>query len=69
MKMWQAKSSYVPVRRMYAATRPDGRPRPVMDLEPHYEATHHWFNREMEIWGADDVRKGAWQAVSVPGGT
>jgi hypothetical protein len=36
----------------------------VLDLEPHYEATHHWFTRHMEIWNHDDVRKGAWQAVS-----
>ncbi len=63
LQMWQAKSSYVPIRRMYSNLRPDGQPRPVLDLEPHYEATHHWFTRHMEIWGADDVRKGAWQAV------
>jgi hypothetical protein len=29
---------------MYATLRPDGTPRPVMDLEPHYENTHHFFN-------------------------
>jgi hypothetical protein len=36
--------SYVPIRKMYATSRPDGTPRPVMDLEPHYENTHHFFN-------------------------
>lgn len=64
LQMWQAKSSYVPIRRMYSTPKPDGHPRPVLDLEPHYEATHHWFTRHMEIWNHDDVRKGAWQAVS-----
>lgn len=44
LDMWFARSSYVPIRRMYSTPRPDGRPRPVMDLEPHYENTHHFFN-------------------------
>lgn len=43
MPMWYARSSYVPVRKMYHSVGPDGRPRPVMDLEAHYENTHHWF--------------------------
>lgn len=40
LPLWFARSSYVPLRKMY-----DNRPiRPVMDLEPHYENTHHFFN-------------------------
>jgi hypothetical protein len=41
--MWHARSPYIPVRRMYATLRSDGRPRPVIDLEPHYENTHYYF--------------------------
>jgi len=44
LSMWYARSCYVPIRKMYATPRPDGKPRPVMDLEPHYENTHHFFN-------------------------
>jgi hypothetical protein len=42
--MWQGTKPYVPVRMMYEAMRPDGSPRPVIDLEPHYESTHYMFN-------------------------
>lgn len=38
--LWYSKSSYIPMRQMYAARRRDGRPRPVLDLEAHYESTH-----------------------------
>lgn len=43
---WRAKSSYIPVRLMYEQKTKDGKPRPVMDLEGHYESTPyvraHW---------------------------
>lgn len=29
---------------IYQQLRPDGQPRPVIDLEPHCEATHHTSN-------------------------
>jgi hypothetical protein len=29
---------------MYNTLRPDGKPRPVIDLEGHYESTHHAFD-------------------------
>jgi hypothetical protein len=41
--MWHAKSPYLAIRQMYSNRRRDGRPRPVIDLEAHYENTHHWF--------------------------
>jgi hypothetical protein len=44
MPMWFARSSYVPIRKMYETMRKDGKPRPVIDLEAHYENTHHWFS-------------------------
>jgi hypothetical protein len=44
VKMWRSRSPYLPIRQMYNTPRPDGRPRPVIDLEPHYEATHYKFN-------------------------
>jgi hypothetical protein len=43
MPMWYARSGYVPVRKMYETRKKDGTPRPVIDLEAHYENTHHWF--------------------------
>ncbi|KAK1925242.1 hypothetical protein DB88DRAFT_257238 [Papiliotrema laurentii] len=61
--LWRAMSSYVPIRKMYATPRPDGRPRPVLDLEPHYENTHHWFREGHPIWRADNIRRGAWQGI------
>jgi hypothetical protein len=39
---WQGSSSYAPIRTMYECG--DGVIKPVIDLEPHYEATHHAFN-------------------------
>ena len=44
MPMWLARSSYDPIRKMYSTPTPKGGPRPVMDLEPHYENTHHFFS-------------------------
>jgi len=41
---WFSTSSYLPVRKMYANATPAGTPRPVIDLEPHYESTHHAFD-------------------------
>ena len=41
---WQGSSSYDGVRKMYKNPLPSGHPRPVIDLEPHYEATHYAFN-------------------------
>ena len=42
--LWGGKSSYIPIRKMYNTPRPNGHPRPVVDLEPHYEATHYSFD-------------------------
>jgi hypothetical protein len=64
MHLWRGMSSYIPIRLMYNALRPDGNPRPVIDLEPHYENTHHWFTHGQPLWTAGNVRKGAWQGVS-----
>lgn len=36
---WDPRSSVVPVRRMYDARTKEGKPRPVMDSEGHYEST------------------------------
>ena len=66
MAIWKGSGSYEPIRKMYAAMRPNGKPRPVIDLEPHYEATHHWFTYSRKLWTADDIRSGAWQAVRLP---
>jgi hypothetical protein len=44
INMWQGTKPYLPVRMMYETMRPDGSPRPVIDLEPHYESTHYMFN-------------------------
>lgn len=51
MPMWLARSSYVPIRKMYNTVSPEGRPRPVLDLEPHYENTHHFFSVSSEVSG------------------
>ena len=37
--MWLGRSCYLPVRQMYAAKQ-----QPVIDLEPHYENMHEWFD-------------------------
>ncbi|RSH83833.1 hypothetical protein EHS25_005448 [Saitozyma podzolica] len=63
VKMWRSRSPYLPIRQMYNTPRPDGRPRPVIDLEPHYEATHYKFNRDLPIWEDADIRNGAWQSL------
>ncbi|BEI82007.1 hypothetical protein CcaverHIS002_0211670 [Cutaneotrichosporon cavernicola] len=61
--LWYSKSSYIPMRKMYAARRRDGRPRPVLDLEAHYESAHHWFSEKYPLWTADDIRNGMWQGL------
>ena len=40
MPKWQSSSPYAPIRRMFDAVE---RTQPVIDLEAHYESTHHWF--------------------------
>lgn len=62
--IWPAVSSYVPLRKMYKTERPGGGARPVLELEAHYENTHHWFDPSQELWTADNIRRGAWQGVS-----
>lgn len=44
MPMWFARSSYIPIRKMYSARTKHGKPRPWMDLEPHYEMIHPGFD-------------------------
>ncbi|RSH90754.1 hypothetical protein EHS25_009929 [Saitozyma podzolica] len=63
MPMWYARSGYVPVRKMYETRKKDGTPRPVIDLEAHYENTHHWFTFTKPLWTAADIRRGGWQAI------
>lgn len=46
--MWFARNSYIPVRQMYSHSLPNGKPRPVIDLEPHYEATHYHFDVSLD---------------------
>lgn len=43
---WFSTSCYLPVRTMYknAEKVKGGKLRPVIDLEPHYESTHHSFD-------------------------
>jgi hypothetical protein len=43
---WFSTSCYMPVRTMYknAEKVKGGKLRPVIDLEPHYESTHHSFD-------------------------
>ena len=41
--VWMARSSYDPIRKMYATPKKGGGIRPVMDLEAHYENTHYCF--------------------------
>ncbi|KAL8291354.1 hypothetical protein RQP46_002332 [Phenoliferia psychrophenolica] len=61
--MWKATSSYLPVSAMYAHLRKDGTPRPVQDMEGHYESTRKGFEATADLWGAADIRNGAYQAV------
>lgn len=76
--MWQGTKPYVPVRMMYATMRPNGSPRPVIDLEPHYESTHYMFNvceaasiscpkadkqPANPLWMDIDIRIGGWQSI------
>ncbi|ORY25529.1 hypothetical protein BCR39DRAFT_543890 [Naematelia encephala] len=61
--LWRAVSSYEPIRKMYNTPRPDGHPRPVVDLEAHYENTRHWFRKPYPLWTADNIRRGAWQGI------
>ncbi|ORY89802.1 hypothetical protein BCR35DRAFT_350229 [Leucosporidium creatinivorum] len=63
MDSWKATSSYIPVRLMYNQRRKDGRPRPVMDSEQHYESTYEGFDPNQRLWGAADIRNAAFQAV------
>lgn len=43
LELWKGAASYEPIRKMYNTLRPDGKPRPCIDLEPHYDGhTHHW---------------------------
>ncbi|ORY24577.1 hypothetical protein BCR39DRAFT_320021 [Naematelia encephala] len=63
LPMWQSRSGYLPVRKMYATSKPGGGARPVIDLEAHYEATHHFFQLDQPIWGATDIRAGGYQAL------
>ncbi|KAL7418636.1 hypothetical protein Q5752_007094 [Cryptotrichosporon argae] len=63
VNMWKCRNSYEPVRKMYATPRPDGKPRPVLDLEPHYENIHEWFNLNGPKWQGRDIRSGLWQGV------
>lgn len=62
---WRGSSPYEAIRKMYNNPRSDGTPRPVIDLEAHYEATHHAFTYDLPLWTADDIRTGAWQSVSI----
>ena len=48
--MWNGSGSYESIRKMYATLAPNGKPRPVLDLEAHYEATHHWFSYKEKLW-------------------
>lgn len=41
--MWSPTSSYLPIRQMYNTMKKDGTPRPVIDLEPHYDNTPYGF--------------------------
>ena len=51
MPMWQARSSYIPIRKMYQTQKKGGGFRPVMDLEAHYENTHHFFQvGTLSLW-------------------
>ncbi|KAK8843944.1 hypothetical protein IAR55_006736 [Kwoniella newhampshirensis] len=60
---WFARSSYIPIRKMYATKDKSGRPRPIMDMEPHYENTRMGFIPEEPLWTAKDIRNGGWQAI------
>lgn len=61
---WNARRGYETVEVMWAtATSKHGKPRPVLDNEPHYEA--RWARKEtFEMpWNASDVRTGSWQTA------
>jgi hypothetical protein len=64
--IWQGSGPYEPIRAMFATVGPNGKPRPVLDLEAHYEALHHWFSYKEKLWTAADIRAGAWQSVIRP---
>lgn len=60
---WNARRGYETVEEMWKAST-NGRTRPVIDNEPHYEL--RWSRKDAEDrrpWNASDVRKGAWQTA------
>lgn len=69
LRHWSGSACYEPIRKMYNTMCPKGLPRPVIDLEPHYEATHHSFDLARPLWEANEIRSGAWQAVGHDCGT
>ncbi|KAM0753520.1 hypothetical protein T439DRAFT_377708 [Meredithblackwellia eburnea MCA 4105] len=60
---WKGTSSYLPVRHMYGKKDRHGNPRPVMDMEGHYESTPQGFDYKNELWNEHDIRNGAFQAI------
>lgn len=62
---WSCRRAYEPAELMYAVgeTR-EGKKRPALDNEPHYE--HRWNNARSynAVWNASDIRVGNWQTVS-----
>ncbi|KAM0753517.1 hypothetical protein T439DRAFT_322412 [Meredithblackwellia eburnea MCA 4105] len=63
MPSWRATYSYQAIRHMYGKLGPDGKPRPVQDLENHYESTNYGFSYDNPLWNDFDIRNGAYQSI------
>lgn len=61
---WNARRGWETVELMYAVgdTR-EGKTRPCIDNEPHYEERYNNGKDFLPYWNASDVRVGSWQSV------
>jgi hypothetical protein len=62
---WNCRRGWEPVELMYAAGESvEGKKRPAIDNEAHYENRYINGKSTNAYWNASDVRTGSWQAVS-----
>ncbi|KAM0280566.1 hypothetical protein ACHAQH_004011 [Verticillium albo-atrum] len=61
---WNRRRGWESVEIMYAVGEiTEGKRRPALDMEPHYEARYNNGKQGHLYWNASDVRIGAWQAA------
>ncbi|KAM0325136.1 hypothetical protein ACHAQA_007675 [Verticillium albo-atrum] len=61
---WQARRGWEPAEIMYAVGETtEGKKRPALDNEPHYEWRYNDAKRVNPVWNASDVRVGNWQTA------